>query len=95
MNEIVWEAPPATRTNNYGVWERRLAPLRDRPGEWGRFDMAGARSAFSAQANVTKGRVRLPEGTAGSDWEATARLNGAEGSVLYVRFIGKPVRAVS
>jgi hypothetical protein len=85
--ELKWgEPPPIVNKPRAGVWALRLAPLKDRPGEWaciGRF-------FSSTAAAIRKGRL---EGVPAGDYETTLRdyqrpPEGDNKGDLYVRYIG-------
>lgn len=81
--EIKWEAPPSSRAGARRAWADRLAPLRDRPGEWANV----GRNWQALASNITRGRIAgIPAG----EYEAVARNSDrATGACdVYVRYIG-------
>lgn len=82
MSEPVWEDPPRT-VGRPAVWPDRLAPLRERPGDW--MNM-GVHSASIAHA-IKTGKVA---GAEPGEFEATVRNVDPETkkATLYVRFVG-------
>jgi hypothetical protein len=85
VSDIVWEDPPPAMSGGHRlVWADRLAPLRERPGEW----------ANLGEHN-TSIAVRIRQGRAGScapgEFEATVRHadSGRGRGTIYVRYVGK------
>jgi hypothetical protein len=82
-DEIVWEDPPVNVAGRKGVWIERLAPLRDRPGEWAKFPDTNAGLAH----NIKSGRL---VGVEAGEFETRAIRQGKSGKCdVYVRFVGK------
>lgn len=87
MTDITWTDPPTNpRGGRRRVWETRLAPLRERPGQWARLDDCQGKRAYNVGQQLRKG------GFAGIDpteFEAISRT--VDGTVyLFVRYIGPP-----
>lgn len=81
MTDIVWEDPPTK--SRYGAWAERLAPLRERPGEWAKFGKANS----STVTNINRGRL---SGITAGDYEARGVDQQRNGEcTLYVRYLGK------
>ena len=87
MSEIVWEDPPSS---SRGVWQKRLAPLLERPGEWARFDRVNT----GTKHHLTHGQMRVPKGTTPDQWEFVLRKQPDNTYSLYARYLPKP-KAVS
>ena len=85
MTEIVWEDPPTTTRapSHHGVWAERLAPLRDRPGEWAKVGRVHSATALKIKRGQMLG---IPAG----EFEATLRdVDRTENKgTLYVRYVG-------
>jgi hypothetical protein len=81
-DSVVWEQPPPRKdADRVGAWERRLMPLRERPGEWARVkDGLTERTAqtYASELRRTK-RYRKPAGR----YEFAAR-----GGAIYARYLG-------
>lgn len=77
--EIVWQDPPPKTTTS--VWAERLAPLRERPGQW-------ARIRESEPAKISGLRQRLARTVALKEaFEfRTHRVSDTQAE-LYARFI--------
>lgn len=79
-----WGSPPPRERGAQGVWVKRLAPLRERPGEWCKF--SGLAAPVANQ--LSRGAVK---GIKAGEFEATYRDNpsyeGRRGDV-YVRYVG-------
>lgn len=88
MSDLVWEEPPVTTSggNRPLEWPARLAPLRERPGQWARVSKHLNGPAASSTANdLRKGRR---PGVDPAEFEFTGRTIDGEGYV-YARFIGE------
>jgi hypothetical protein len=90
VSDIVWEEPPTPVRRGTGrppVWVHRLAPLRDRPGEW---------ANLGTHAAIYAGRINrgLLPGIDPGEFQATARnVNQTPGkghgqATLFVRYVG-------
>lgn len=92
MDEIVWEDPPLSHAGPTGPrWADRLAPLRERPGEWANL----GRHNPNYVTQINQGSLT---GIEPGEFEAVGRRSSGDGKRdLYVRYIGKPakVRSVS
>lgn len=86
MTEIVWEDPPEKTHGGGGapVWAKRLAPLRERPGQWANFGQHHA-------STVTRLRRGQFAEIADGEFEVTSRGidKDTHKVTLYVRFVGK------
>lgn len=81
---VAWENPPEHEHPRATDWGLILAPLRTRPGVWGRvMDYGGRQSAASA---LWQARCRLPDLFAEFETRS-ARIDS--GSAIYARYIGK------
>jgi len=84
-NDIVFEDPPPNGAGLEGIWALRLAPLRERPGEWAR--VAGpltVSSAGSTARNLKKGDYSgCPKG----DYEAVSRQVDGK-AYVWARYVG-------
>lgn len=85
--DIVFEDPPpaASRGGAPRVWEKRLEPLRARPGEWAVVKTGKANAIYTTADALRHGRFGA--GIDPQDWEFVARTKNGEGKV-YARFIG-------
>lgn len=87
--QIEWGSVPDGRPGGRGrkgVWQERLAPFRERPGEWGK--LPGVWNGGSVAA-IKSGRL---SGIDAGEFEAVCR-NGrtVDGSIkfdLWVRYVG-------
>lgn len=76
-----WEDPPLRTSHYRGVWCDRLAPLRERPGTWGRVHLAASKGAANvAVSRLERGRYVLPSG----DFEFRSH-----GHSIYARLLEK------
>lgn len=86
MEEIVWEDPPESPHGGGSgrVWADRLAPLRERPGQWANL----GRRQSSTITQIRQGRYA---GIAAGDFEAEGREYDKATNLLtvYVRYVGK------
>ena len=91
MDEIVWEEPPETRRGHPGptVWQRRLAPVVERPGEWAWIVDTPPNMARGFARTMKAGRIMTPDGTLPQEWEAVCRTVDGKPR-LYVRYLPKP-----
>lgn len=87
--EVVWEdPPPEAKVVGQSLWERRLSPLMDRPGQWARvFTSDKPNSAKGTVSSLTSGKLALPGGTKPEQWEFRASSSDA-GSAVHARFKG-------
>ncbi len=79
---VKWEEP---RLTGPGVWEARLLPLIDRPGDWAVvYETDKPATAHVIRSQLVTGRYGLPDvrGT----WEFKAR-KAAEGGKIYARYL--------
>ncbi len=77
---VKWEEPPIVGP---GVWESRLLPLIDRPGEWAVvYETDKTATAHTIRNQLLAGRYGLPSGR----WEFKARKTGAGGKI-YARYL--------
>jgi len=61
---LIWEEPPPEEPRvRRGPWERLLAPLLERPGEWARVrELKNLNSAQATLCNLRAGKIRLAAG---------------------------------
>lgn len=79
---LKWEEPPVTGP---GVWEARLLPLIDRPGEWAVvYETDKPATAHVIRNQLIAGRYGLPE--VSGAWEFKAR-KAAKGGKIYGRYL--------
>jgi hypothetical protein len=86
VSGVVWEAPsPRGGKGPPRKWDKRLLPLRERPGEWARVWESTPASARQAVVQLRRGQVG--SGVNASQFEFSTRTIDGRG-VLYARFIG-------
>jgi hypothetical protein len=77
--EIIWKDPPPKTTRS--TWADRLAPLKERPGQW-------AMVRQSTPPRISGLRQRLAKTAAlGEAFEFRAHRVSAESAELYARYI--------
>jgi hypothetical protein len=83
-DDIEWGDPPPPNfgPGSTGVWARRLAPFKERPGTWGRYPQRVWRGLPD---HIREGRVA---GVNPQEWEVTSRNNDGSYCDLWVRYIG-------
>lgn len=82
MTDIAWESPPRPKAGRQALWPERLAPFRERPGEWGQLP---GRWNTAIAYHIRHGRVK---GAEPGKFETTTR-NCKDGKCdLYIRYIG-------
>ena len=85
--EIVWGTPPKSRGGRTGgVWEKRLAPLANRPNEWARVYTGTVSTARS-----TSGALRANDKLVGYEF-ASRKITEDEGGV-WARYVGETTEA--
>lgn len=87
-SEPVWEAPPDVQGGPRAgtVWERRLAPLRNRPGQWARVtDTKNSHSAYSVVANLRLGRTQCPPGF---EFKGGRHPDDPNRGAIWARYVG-------
>lgn len=78
---IVWEDPGGENSHPApSIWQRRLAPVMERPGEWARVhEFTINETARSTAHALRTGKLRVPDGK----WEFQHR-----GPRVYARYVG-------
>jgi hypothetical protein len=75
---VEWRDPPATRSER---WEDRLAPVKERPGDWAMVWQYGkSDGARCAVRRLRNGRLRTPPGL----WEFAVR-----GREVFAKYLGE------
>lgn len=88
-DELVWEAPPnagRSHRERTGEMAERLAPLRDRPGEWAKVPnpTEGPNAANHAAQAIRGGEY---QGIMVGEFEATTRMVDGQ-RLLWARYVG-------
>lgn len=88
-DQIVWGDPPVpTSGNAKGVWVARLAPFRERAGQWGR--LPGKHSTNTAHL-IRTGRF---SGIEKGDYEVRTANQTPKGKCeIYIRYVGNEATA--
>jgi hypothetical protein len=88
MSEIVFKDPPAKRPRHGSKPSigPRLAPLRERPGEWGRVFPVPSLSAARTQA--TRIKHGLYSGIEPAEYEARGAIDDDGEAYVWVRWLG-------
>jgi hypothetical protein len=88
--EVEWgELPPDKRSTSgsAGIWYKRLAPFRDRPGQWGNLGPLHP----STVTHIKTGKLA---GLTAGEYEATGRnMRTVDGKIrvdVWVRYVGDP-----
>lgn len=84
--EIVWkDPPPLSKYGAHGIWERRLAPLVERPGEWAVVkETAKTNTSIAAQLRRRVYRIPFPS----HEWEFVQRSSDHNTIEIYARYLG-------
>lgn len=83
MADFTWTDPPPKGRGAKGAWADRLAPLHERPGEWGCF----GETCYSEVTRINNGRYSKVD--AGQYEARGVAIAGRTGKcTLYVRYIG-------
>lgn len=88
LSKIRWENPPkiaARPPRPRSVWQRRLFPLKARPGKWARVAEMKVTSAYTAVAALNNGRY-TKFGIYPREWEFTSRNVNGRG-FIYARYM--------
>lgn len=89
MSVFEWADPPQRHHGPRGprVWDERLKPLLERPGQWAIVYRAATRNAAGvAMTAIRTGRVRV---TLPGRFEFTTREGDDGSGVLYARWMGE------
>lgn len=93
---LVWEDPPERPQRaeggppNKGIWVQRLAPLKERPGQWARVYYGPYGTASGSASGLRRGKFHGINTPGEQYWEFESRkdpINTDRGS-MYARYVG-------